>query len=195
LKEIGKSAFGNCGMKSIEIPNQVEKIGDRCFYKCESLSEVRFQLYSHLKEMGEFVFEDCQVRKIEIPSKCESVTGGSLRGLEIVIVSGGNNSLVQKDSLIVNKRSKTLVRYFGRESLMVIENCIERIGDECFCFCRSLCEVIFESGCNLKEIDKFAFQNVGLNQFVFQRVLKRLESVAFLDANLLLRLYLRQVVT
>jgi hypothetical protein len=51
LKEIGDSAFSKSGIKSIRIPNNVEKIGNWCFFACESLYEVVFESDSKLKEI------------------------------------------------------------------------------------------------------------------------------------------------
>jgi hypothetical protein len=52
LKEFGDSAFCLSGIKSIRIPNNVERIGSGCFCCCQSLYEVTFGLDSKLKQIG-----------------------------------------------------------------------------------------------------------------------------------------------
>jgi hypothetical protein len=43
LKEIGESAFRYSGLKSIQIPKNVEKIDKDCFYGCKLLCEITFE--------------------------------------------------------------------------------------------------------------------------------------------------------
>jgi hypothetical protein len=45
---------------------------------------------------------------------------------------------------------------------IVIPQTVEFLGDSCFFYCKSLSEVIFESGSNLKRIEKSAFCRSGL---------------------------------
>jgi hypothetical protein len=70
LKEIGAETFRDSGLKSIRIPNNVEKVGDGCFCECKSLSEVIFESECKLKEIGAQTFRDC-------PLKCVKMEEGS----------------------------------------------------------------------------------------------------------------------
>jgi hypothetical protein len=63
---MGEEAFHRCGLKSIDIPSKVEKIGYRCFSYCKSLREVIFESGSHLKEIGFRVFELCENVHVKI---------------------------------------------------------------------------------------------------------------------------------
>jgi hypothetical protein len=59
LKKIGEYGFQNCGIRSIRIPNKVEKIGSYCFAECESLGEVVFDSGSNLQTIGSGAFREC----------------------------------------------------------------------------------------------------------------------------------------
>jgi hypothetical protein len=164
LKEIGQSAFYESRLSgSIRIPNSVEKLGERCFFGCESLNEVIFESESKLKEIGGYCFNDTGVKEIEIPKECENLSGLSLCGLKTVKVAKGHNCLVVKDEFLINMNKKVLIRYFGNNSKVSINNCITVISDGCFCECKSLNEVIFESNSQLKEIGQSAFRESGLS--------------------------------
>jgi serine/threonine protein kinase len=66
LKEIGKEVFSNSVLKSIRIPNNVEKLGDECFCCCEYLSEIVFESESKLKEIGNEAFYDCPLKCVRM---------------------------------------------------------------------------------------------------------------------------------
>jgi hypothetical protein len=76
LKEMGKRAFSWSGLKSIRIPNNVEKLGDGCFCNCESLSEVIFESESKLKEIGGSAFSSSGLKSIRIPNNVEKLGDG-----------------------------------------------------------------------------------------------------------------------
>jgi ubiquitin C-terminal hydrolase len=47
------SAFRDSGIKSVQLPSGVEKIGWHCFCGCKSLCEIVFEPNSELKEIGD----------------------------------------------------------------------------------------------------------------------------------------------
>jgi hypothetical protein len=67
LKEIGEFTFYKCGIRSIEIPNNVERIGGGCFFKCCSLCEVIFESGSKLSEICGLAFQHCPAMHVIIP--------------------------------------------------------------------------------------------------------------------------------
>jgi hypothetical protein len=73
LKEIGNSAFCLSSIESIGIPSNVEKIGEWCFSRCESLSEMIFESGSKLKDIGNSAFSDSGIKSIRIPSNVEKI--------------------------------------------------------------------------------------------------------------------------
>jgi serine/threonine protein kinase len=53
-------------LESIQIPNSVEKLGNKCFQFCSSLSEVTFELGSLLKEIGMGAFFRSPLESVKI---------------------------------------------------------------------------------------------------------------------------------
>jgi hypothetical protein len=52
LVEIGREAFmGCCSLRSFYVPKNVERIGEDCFRKCPSLTELRFGSGATLKRI------------------------------------------------------------------------------------------------------------------------------------------------
>jgi hypothetical protein len=162
LKEIKNEAFSLSGLKSIRIPNSVKKLGDKCFMLCKSLYEVVFESGSQLEEIGHCALYRSNVERIEIPPKCSKLTGSSLRGLKSVGIAKRNNCFVLEEDLLVDVKKNALIRYFGWKYEVFVERCFENISDECFYECKSLREVIFESGSQLKIIGKRAFSYSGV---------------------------------
>jgi hypothetical protein len=146
------------------IPSSVEEIGDRCFYWCRYLCEVIFETGSRLREIGSKAFDGTSLSQIEIPSKCETLSGSSLVGVKSVTISRENPFFFVKRMMVMDKNDKKLIRYFGSESQVFIKREIEVIGEFCFCRCRSVCEVIFEEGSRLRQIEESAFDGSGLTK-------------------------------
>jgi hypothetical protein len=57
---------------------------------------------------------------------------------------------------------------------ILIPKSVEEIGKDCFYACKSFYEITFESGCQLKEMGKFAFDNSCLNSI---RMPKSVEKI------------------
>jgi hypothetical protein len=67
LKEINNSAFYECAIQSIEIPSNIEMIGDWCFSDCKSLCEITFESISKLKEIGKNAFSN-RLECVKVPA-------------------------------------------------------------------------------------------------------------------------------
>jgi hypothetical protein len=63
---------------------------------------------------------------------------------------------------IENIRGRSLIRYFGRSTAIVIESRIEIVSESCFSKCHSLTSVAFESKSKLKQIEESAFAESDL---------------------------------
>lgn len=73
LKYIPDEMFKGCiNLKSVYIPDSVEKIGSKAFFGCESLEEVQLPL--HLKEIGDEAFAFCVFSKsVYLPEGCKKL--------------------------------------------------------------------------------------------------------------------------
>ena len=70
LTEIPYGAFSNVELKSLEIPEGVEIIGDYAFFDCDELTNVK--LPTTLRKIGEGAFSQCvELKSINIPMGCE----------------------------------------------------------------------------------------------------------------------------
>ncbi len=72
---IGEFAFSHCErMKSIFIPNNIEKIEENAFEYCKNLCEINFSDESKLKSIGGDAFKSCKnLRTIVIPASVEHI--------------------------------------------------------------------------------------------------------------------------
>jgi hypothetical protein len=106
----------------------------------------------------------------------------SLLGLEFLIISKGSEFLVIEDEFRINATRETLIRYLETERQVVVKNCSENISAGCFFGRESVCEILFEFGCILKEIDVSAFLVVifGPLHLEVQIQLKSLEHIVLI---------------
>lgn len=90
VREIDGNAFmfSDKFLRSIVIPEGVEKIGSFCFYRCENLSDIN--LPRSLKKVGDLVFFDCKsLQGLEFPEGVEYIGKGVFTccdNLETVII-------------------------------------------------------------------------------------------------------------
>jgi hypothetical protein len=137
LQCIGKEAFRWSGVKTIQIPSNVEIIGEGCFRQCQSLSEVTFESGCKLRRIEKHVFSWSGVKMIQIPSSVEVIGEECFRGCislsEITFESGCKLQRIEDEAF----------RESGVKRIR-IPSSVEMIGWRCFCGCESLCEVNFE---------------------------------------------------
>jgi hypothetical protein len=70
----GKYLIRYCGDESaIEIPKDVEIVGDYCFAKLEELESVRFEAGAIIKVLGKHAFDSTFITTISIPATVESI--------------------------------------------------------------------------------------------------------------------------
>jgi hypothetical protein len=119
------------------------------------------------------------VKTIEIPAKCDTLTGISLVGLNNVTVSRLNENFVVNCGRLIDVKKKMLVRLFGGEKSILIDRSIENISTGCFYGCTSLCEVTFESDCQLKEIEKLTFHYSDIKSIRIPRNVEKIGERCF----------------
>lgn len=190
LKRIGKEAFAGCvHLEEIEIPANVEEIGDDCFspysnrtrdtdrygstemYATNRLSRVAFARCSRLKRIGNRAFANCIFQHIEIPASVEEI---------------GENCFSNSPNLMyVTFDEGSCLKYIRRQAFsdcpclneIEIPASAKEIGWYCFsgesithvAFCNGLKTIgphIFRSCTTLQEIEiPASVQELGMNCF------------------------------
>ena len=84
VKEIGTKAFyGHKNLKTIILPNSVQKIGNAAFAECESLEKVKITKNSKLNEIGKHAFMNCPNLNIWFVPDGVKVAGNAFEGAGI----------------------------------------------------------------------------------------------------------------
>lgn len=194
--------FGHYGGSDSEItlPENVTKVGNRVFYKNNSINSV--VLPSNLKEIGDFAFARSSVNGIDIPYgtekigyaafyNCANLTNvsvpGSVKEIELGAFDGtgfinnwkriedGNNFLVLGDGI--------LLAYKGHGSEVRIPNSVKQIGPGVFEGNTRIKSVILPD--SLVKIGEDAFNGcTKINNIQLPRNVEIIEDRAFKDTNL-----------
>ena len=82
VTSIGASAFKYCsGLASISIPASVKSIGDNAFYGCSGLTSITFASGSQLTTIGESAFMSCVIlTSVDIPASVTSIGNNAFSG-------------------------------------------------------------------------------------------------------------------
>ena len=79
VTSIGDSAFYNCVLESVTIPNSVTSIGDSAFYNCRDLQSVTIP--NSVTSIGGAAFYDCKsLKTITIPNSVTSIGDAAFSG-------------------------------------------------------------------------------------------------------------------
>jgi hypothetical protein len=202
LQRIGKNAFHNTSLTSIQIPSTVTCIDDQCFYECHHLCEVAFEFPSHLQVIDSAlqnqpygVFAETSIRSIRIPAKVECIKSlafahcGSL--CEVTLEPRAELKMMEANACfersLYRRQAKAVSApviesaAFSATSLkmfMVLSN-VEVIGCLCFEGCKSLSEVIFEPQSRLRIMPESCFQGTCLRKVKIPRSVEVIEGKCF----------------
>ena len=122
---------------SIEIPNSIKYIPDRCFYWCRNLNVVTFEGNSQLKEIGSGAFEHCDgLSEIEIPKTVEEIDSYAFEYCEKL-----TSVIFESDSQLINIGERA---FSWCESLTRIEipRGITKLETGVFSGCNNLSEIV-----------------------------------------------------
>jgi len=153
-------------LQKINISDSVMELGDKFFYKCDNLKEVK--LPSHLNYISKSMFSGCKsLKEINIPSSVVEIKEYAFEecnSLENIVIPESVSKIndatfaccyslkeINIPSSVVEIKKYA---FYGCSSLkeIVIPNSINKIGENAFEFCRSLKKIIFPS--NLNYLDK-----------------------------------------
>jgi hypothetical protein len=149
LRQIGPYAFLNCrALKSISISASIEVLGEDCFHRCDSLSEIIFEFGSKLTRIGRQGFVHCfSLTSICIPANVENIPDECCSYC---------TSLVEVSFELGSKLTRIEDRAFlcccSLRSI-VLPAQLEIIACGVFTRCDSLCEMKFDLPSSLKQLD------------------------------------------
>ena len=88
LKEIGKEAFMNSKIESVELPDSVTKIGESCFVRCYNMKYLK--LSNSLESIPNYAFMDCtKIASLSIPPSVKYIGKSAfldIYALDIVVI-------------------------------------------------------------------------------------------------------------
>lgn len=148
LKVIGNNTFQNCGVRTINLPDHVEKVGREAFAYCENLIE------------------------ISIPQTARSINPEAFKFCNNLVkftVDPANNWYASTDGMLASKDKKKLIIFppaKSSEAGTMISPSFEEIGEYACYACNSLKGIVFPK--YLKKIGNYAFEFCdNLNSITF----------------------------
>ena len=117
VTELREMSFYKCpNLKTIKLPDSLQKIGNNCFDSCTALESVDF---GGAVEIGQSVLAECTaVKTITISGNCTLLNDGTdepafadCSSLESITVTKGDGEFVSQDGVLYNKDKSVLICY------------------------------------------------------------------------------------
>jgi hypothetical protein len=154
----GRFLFQYFGRSSIiNIDDDIEVICGQAFSIFHNFSEIRFGYESTLRRIESFAFSSCdQLHSIYIPSLVDTIDGSafSSSAIEEIRIAEGNRHFRVSGDFVLSFDGRFLFQYFGRCSIVDIEDDIEVICGSAFSIFQSFSEIQFGSESNLRRIER-----------------------------------------
>ena len=165
-----------CSLMEIRIPDQVEEIGDSCFYSCPELSQVIFGEHSSLKVIGQAAFSGdccsgCPVGNMQIPNSVERLCCNCFAGC-------GFLSCVRVDEASVLTLIGSHAFSYCAIKEIRIPDTVKELGAWCFQFC-PLERVTFGESPSLKRICIGCFFSCSLVEFSIPKSVEVFDGCVF----------------
>jgi hypothetical protein len=158
LRVFGSECFRECSVKSICIPESVERLEVGCFSD-SGLEKIDIGTGSVLREIGGRCFEYCPLKRIFIPKFVCAIEGSAFIGcrLEHIHVDAENDNFEVSRGLLIDKGRRKAIRSETLTKDMIIPKGIEVLGSFCFSTVE-MGKLTFEEGIELKEIEARCFE-------------------------------------
>ena len=184
VKAIGFGAFINyINLKSVTIPDSIEKIDNSSFYNCTSLENVIIP--DSIKTIGKMAFNNCSsLTKITIPNSVTEISVGLFTGcdsLESIVVDENNKVYDSRENsnAIIETSSNTLISGCKNS---IIPNNITKIEENAFQDCKNLKNITVPN--SVKEIGDYAFSGCSsLENIVLPNDIAKIGSYTFKDCS------------
>lgn len=203
LKKINTGAFSGCsGLTELVLPQKVSSFGYRVF---EGSGISKLVIPGSVKSTGNFAFTDMpKLQSIEFKTGLESMTGretfagcSKLESVKLpstakrihplvfmdckatkVTVSGKNKTFKMQSGMLVDKKAKEIVHYFGTSKTVKIPKGIKTVGGWSFYNCKSINTLAVKKDCTT--IGRYAFYKcTKLKSATLAGKLKKIKEGAF----------------
>jgi hypothetical protein len=188
VKEFGELAFVWSDLRGVIVPSSVETIGDRCFARHTKMETITFEEPAMLKRIGEYAFRCCGLRSITIPASTEEIDGSAFVecALSEIVIAPENRKFAVEGNFLITSDGTEIVRYFGLGRDVIVPLKVEVLGKSCFESCRTVENVTFENGSQLRIIGPSALSGCkSLTIIAIPASVVKIEDEAFSQCNAL----------
>ena len=169
LTQIGCNAFKYTKIKELDLSN-LTLLNDSICQNCEELTKI--VLNKELSSIGDNAFDYCvSLTNINLPNKLKSIGNNAFSnsGLSNIVLPQNLKSIGKS----VFSNSKSL------ETIDASQTLLTDIPESTFENCTNLINIDLPNG--LQYIDKFAFENTGIEQITIPPTLQNIDKLAFSD--------------
>ena len=191
---IGDRAFQNrTDLRTVMIPDSVEKIEFEAFYNCINLKIV--DLSSNLTTIGYDVFGNCKsISKIEIPKSLKKFDGTWGRGTNLSYGAFGGCSNLKTVNFEAGSTIVCAALFMGCDGIEEIElsDTITEIGDSAFKNCKNLDRITMNNGIEI--LESSAFEDCfSLTTINIPNTVKAISNSTFQDCTSLTEVHLSSI--
>lgn len=169
ISEIGDFAFARTGLKTIELPEGVEKIGYGAFYHCDSLTNV--VIPDSVQEIAANAFVNTPWINTKTSDYPYLIVGDG-----ILISYAGTDSVVNIPKGVKQIGAEVFKDHMGITAVNIPDT-VEIIGEAAFCGCKNLKTV--NGGNKLVKVKDRAFQECPLSQIIIPASVKEIGLGAY----------------
>jgi hypothetical protein len=125
------------------------------------------------------------LRTLSLPSSVEYIPGNAFWGcsIESCIVDPANPYFCCENNFLMDKQSKTLIRFFGRDSHVLIPPGILTIGENALPENTGITSLCFADP-SVTKLRSFAFRLSSLKSFLLPATVRKIAGTAFYDVPL-----------
>jgi hypothetical protein len=148
VNKLGDYAFNGCdNIKTVKLPSAVTEISKYCFASCDNLSSVT--LSSSTLKIGDYAFSKCvALSSVSIPSSTKEIGANAFEGTALTSIDVPNS---------VDKLGNAVFKNCASLKSFSLGSGIQTIPTDCFNSCNSLTEISIPE--TVKSIDHTAFSN------------------------------------